>query len=87
MESSRFSVEPEVAFGKVLRSLRLRCNKTQEVLAFDADLQRHYISLLERGASSPTLKTIFRLSDALNVSPDQLVSLVVVELHNNKRLK
>ncbi|MDR3419409.1 MAG: helix-turn-helix transcriptional regulator [Nevskia sp.] len=77
-------MRPEIAFGKVLRSLRLEIGKTQETLAFDADLQRHYISLLERGSSSPTLKTIFCLANALNISPDQLVSLVVVELQKNK---
>lgn len=73
-------MEPEVAFGKVLRSLRLENKMTQEILAFEADLQRHYISLLERGASSPTLKSIFRLSSALAISPDRLISLVVAEM-------
>jgi transcriptional regulator with XRE-family HTH domain len=78
-------VQPEVAFGKVLRSLRLENKKTQEALAFEADLQRHYISLLERGSSSPTLKSLFRLARALNISPDQLVARVVAELRNNQR--
>lgn len=73
-------MEPEVAFGKVLRALRLENKKTQELLAFEADLQRHYISLLERGASSPTLKSIFRLSSALAISPDSLISLVIAEM-------
>lgn len=76
-----------MAFGKVLRSLRLENKKTQEVLAFDADLQRHYISLLERGSSSPTLKTLFRLANALNISPDQLVVRVVTELRDNQPRK
>lgn len=60
---------------------------TQEVLAFEADLQRHYISLLERGASSPTLKSLFRLASALNISPDHLVAQVVAELRNHQRRK
>lgn len=76
-----------MAFGKVLRSLRLENKKTQEVLAFDADLQRHYISLLERGSSSPTLKTLFRLANALNISPDQLIVRVVAELRDNQPRK
>lgn len=73
-------MQPEVAFGKVLRSLRLEREMTQEALGFEADLQRHYISLLERGSSSPTLKSVFRLSAALGVSPDRLVSLVIAEM-------
>jgi transcriptional regulator with XRE-family HTH domain len=79
-DAGEFRVQPEVAFGKVLRSLRLENKKTQEALAFEAELQRHYISLLERGSSSPTLKSIFRLSSALEISPDQLISLVIVEM-------
>lgn len=73
-------MQPEIAFGKVLRSLRLEREMTQETLGFEADLQRHYISLLERGSSSPTLKSIFRLSSALEIPPDRLISLVVAEM-------
>lgn len=75
-------MQPEVAFGKVLRSLRIDQQMTQEELAFDAGLQRHYISMLERGTSSPTLKTIFSLSAALSISPERLIEHVVVELRN-----
>ncbi len=75
-------MQPEVAFGKVLRSLRIAKGMTQEGLAFDAELQRHYISMLERGSSSPTLKTIFRLASALDVEPERVISLVAIEMRN-----
>lgn len=78
-------MQPEVAFGKVLRSLRLEREMTQEALGFEADLQRHYISSLERGSSSPMLKSIFRLSSALKVSPDHLISLVIAEMGKARR--
>ncbi len=78
-------MQPEVAFGKVLRSLRLERNMTQEALGFEADLQRHYISLLERGSSSPTLKSIFRLAAALQISPVQLISKVQSEMRKDGR--
>jgi len=78
-------VQPEVAFGKVLRSLRLERDMTQEALGFEADLQRHYISLLERGSSSPTLKSMFRLAAALQISPVELMSLVVAEIKTKKK--
>jgi len=52
---------------------------SQEALALEADLQRHYISLLEHGVNSPSLKTIFKLAAALDVSPDNLMALVVSE--------
>ena len=42
-------MEPEVAFGKVLRALRKQAGLSQERLALDADIQRNYVSLLELG--------------------------------------
>ena len=72
-------MQPEVAFGRVLRALRLERKLTQEELGFESELQRHYISLLERGASSPTLKSLFRLARALDIQPDRLVTLVLAE--------
>lgn len=66
----------DVAFGTVLRELRTAIGSTQEKLAFDADLDRTYISLLERGQRQPSLATIFQLSRALGTSPTQIVQRV-----------
>ena len=74
-------MEPEVAYGKVLRALRKQAGYSQEQLALDADLQRNYISLLERGANSASIKaarnrrcrTVLVLAlEAGNVVVDQL---------------
>lgn len=64
------------AFGQAIRELRRSKNKSQETLAFDAGLDRTYISLLELGHKSPTLDTIIALCGALNVSLAQLASSV-----------
>jgi transcriptional regulator with XRE-family HTH domain len=56
------------AFGNVLRKFRKLENKTQEALAFDAKLDRTYISLLELGQRSPTLDTIIALCKALEIT-------------------
>ncbi|QBB70624.1 XRE family transcriptional regulator [Pseudolysobacter antarcticus] len=69
-------MEPEVAFGIVLRRLRLERGLSQEKLALDADLQRNYISLLERGLNSATIRTIFKLSAVLEVSVADLLAQV-----------
>ncbi len=58
----------ENIFGVVLRSLRTKAELSQEELALESDLDRSFISLLERGLRQPTLKTIFQLVDALDVS-------------------
>lgn len=66
-------MEPEVAFGKVLRALRGQAGLTQEQLALEADLQRNYISLLERGLNSPSIKTLFKLAGVLNTTPSKML--------------
>lgn len=63
-----------VKFGKLLRELRVKKGLSQDELATDADLDRTYISLLERGMRQPTLETLFVLAKALNVSPSWMVS-------------
>lgn len=64
------------AFGTILREFRVSRGITQEKLAFDADLDRTFISLLERGQRQPSLTTIFRLSRALGVSPNELIQRI-----------
>lgn len=80
-------MEPEDAFGVVLRKLRHERELSQEALALDADLQRNYISLLERGANSASLKTIFKLAQSLGISPADLVRMVESELHKASRTR
>lgn len=61
-----------LAFGAVIRETRLRLGLTQEELGFESDLDRTYISLLERGKRSPTLDTTIALCQALDVTFSQL---------------
>ena len=64
---------PSSAFGLVLRELRKEQGLSQETLALEADLQRNYISLIERGINQPTITTIFKLAAALGVKPSAIV--------------
>lgn len=70
------------AFGKALRGLRKSSNQTQEVLAFDAELDRTYISLLELGQRSPTLDTMVALCNALNITLVEFAA--AIEKHMDK---
>lgn len=63
-------------FGKVLRELREANYISQEKLAEYCELDRTYISLLERGLRQPTITTIFKLAKALNISPSKLIEKV-----------
>jgi transcriptional regulator with XRE-family HTH domain len=68
------SVSIAAAFGEVLRDCRLKAGLSQEALAGIAEVDRTYVSLLERGLRQPTLHTLFNLARALSVSPSTMVS-------------
>ncbi len=69
-------MEPEVAFGQVLRELRLRKGMSQEKLALEAEMERNYISLLELGKNSASVKKIFSLASALGVGVAEFMGMV-----------
>lgn len=72
-------------FGEVLRVYRKKRGFTQEQLAELTDLHDRYISLMERGLRQPTLTTIFKLAQALEISPQELLRLVERNYQKRKR--
>lgn len=62
------------AFGEVLRDYRTKAGLSQENLAFKSDLDRTYISLLERGLRQPTLETLFRIAGVLEITPATMIA-------------
>lgn len=61
------------AFGVVLREIRTNRKISQDTLAFEANLDRTYISTLELGRRSPSLDTMTALCAALNVPLSDLI--------------
>jgi transcriptional regulator with XRE-family HTH domain len=61
------------AFGNNLKKYRTLAKKSQEDIALHENMSPTYISELERGEKCPSLDTIFKLGNALNVSPSMLV--------------
>lgn len=53
-------------FGKAVRERRLELGLTQEQLAYEAGLNRSYITDIERGARNLSLTNIARLVHALD---------------------
>lgn len=66
----------EEAFGIGLKSIRKSKGISQEKLALKSDLERTYISMLERGIKSPTINTIFKIASALEIKPSLLIEQV-----------
>jgi transcriptional regulator with XRE-family HTH domain len=63
------------AFAANLRRFRHTKGISQEDLAYEADVNRTYLSKLEKGVSYPGLEIIAKLADALGVEPAELLML------------
>jgi transcriptional regulator with XRE-family HTH domain len=59
--------------GLNVRDLRRQQRLSQEELAHRADMDRSYISDLERGVRNPSVKALGRIAEALSVAPDALL--------------
>ena len=79
------SLDAGIAFGKVLHKLRLDAGLTQEQFGFEADLRRTYVSILELGQQQPSLTTIFKIANALNIPAGKLIDLVEREIGRTSR--
>jgi DNA polymerase V len=65
--------ENELKFGQALKEARLVKGMSQEELALESELDRTYVSMLERDVKNPTLGTISKLAKSLGITPLQLV--------------
>jgi len=64
------------AFAEVLREFRKKSGLSQERLALDANLDRTFISMLERGIRQPSMKSLFAIAAVLHVPPHTIVQAV-----------
>jgi transcriptional regulator with XRE-family HTH domain len=56
-----------LALGKNIKKLREKRQWSQEKLSEKADIHVSYIGQIERGMRYPSLKTLFKLADAMGV--------------------
>jgi transcriptional regulator with XRE-family HTH domain len=55
-----------------IRRLRVANGLSQEVLAVDAEIDRTYVSRLERGLENPTVAVLERIANALSANIEEL---------------
>ena len=67
--------DPRFLFGLKLVELRKAKGWSQERLALESSLARNYLGGVERGQRNIALLNIVRLAEALDVSPDTLLTL------------
>jgi transcriptional regulator with XRE-family HTH domain len=59
--------------GQNVRRAREAMGLSQEELGDVAELDRTYVSGVERGIRNPTIKVLARLADALKIAPSDLL--------------
>jgi transcriptional regulator with XRE-family HTH domain len=58
--------------GKRIKECRHAADKSQETLAFEAQVDRTYISAIERGVANPSVETLADICYWLNVTLAEL---------------
>ncbi|MCB5205123.1 helix-turn-helix transcriptional regulator [Neorhizobium sp. T786] len=66
-------MEIRKTFASNLRLMRQTKGLSQEELAHRAEIDRTYVSSLERGIYSPSIDVLEKLASALGVSPGELI--------------
>ncbi len=62
-----------VLLGLNVRKYRKQRGMTQEELGLDTEMERSYVSDLERGTRNPSVRAVERLAKALGVAPHVLL--------------
>lgn len=71
--------EPKETLGRVLAKRRRAAGFSQENLAFECGLHPTYISQIERGLKSPTVRTLCAIAQALSVKASEILRDVELE--------
>ena len=69
--------------GSVLRKLRTEKKLSQEVLSGLAGLDRTHYSKIERGLRSPTVDTLFKIAQAMDMPPHKLMLAIEKAVDEN----
>jgi|SRR5450830_797342 len=69
-----------IEVGKRLKKLRIAANKSQETVAFEAGIDRTYISLLERGIGNPSVLALANVCFSLNITLAKLFEPLEISL-------
>lgn len=60
--------------GQAIINLRKEKQMSQETLAFEAGVSRHFMYRLENNLASPTVKTLEKIADALKIMPSKILN-------------
>ena len=78
--SRTFDPVPALAFGQIIKQLRLERNFSQEEFAHKASIERSHMGKIERGEHLPNLVLILRIANALSVTAGSLLDKVQLNI-------
>jgi transcriptional regulator with XRE-family HTH domain len=65
----------KLALSVNIKRIRKEQSISQERLALKADIDRSYMSQIERQLANPSIDALLRISNALEVAPSELLQL------------
>ena len=72
-----------MAVARTIYKLRQEKGLSQEVFSGLAGLARSHISMIESGAKQPNFETIWRIANAFDLAPHELVERIERETENS----
>jgi transcriptional regulator with XRE-family HTH domain len=73
-------LQPQEALGRAVRARRTELDLSQEALAAACDLDRTYVSGIERGLRNPTVQTLWLIAKGLGLTPHELIAATEDEI-------
>ncbi len=72
------------AVGKVVRRIRKEKKLSQEVVSGLAGLARSHLTMIENGSKQANFETLWKIANALDMEPNQLVRLIEKEIQRSE---
>ncbi len=69
-----------LAVGRAIRKRRKRRKLSQETLSGLAGIARTHLTMIENGTKQPNLETVWKIAQALDLRPSELISLIEQEI-------
>ena len=73
MTRSAPETQLDLSLGQALKAVRVKAGLTMASLAQLAEISQPHLSQMENGKVSPSISTLYRLANALQVSPQELL--------------
>ena len=72
------------AVGRVVRRLRKERGLSQEVFSGLAGIARSHLAMIENSSKQPNFETIWRIANAFNMAPHELVFVIEQEIESSR---